>query len=245
MNSTISVIFAFLALAALTSANRYTGCGFGGPSDEGAEKTKDCLGWTEGGEENACGKAEDCTLFMAYRTSRGGKYAYVEMYHSADKAHEGWIAVGFSEDRKMGNDAVVMDVTGSIYMSKYDPGDLLTRWNVDTPDEASLETDDIGAISNMTELHDGMVYCIVEVPLQFTIKEPIEEGDRMMDIDLTKGYHLMMAAGDMDESGNEPLKHRQAAASQNVIKIGDTSSSAAVIVQPLVMALVFVLASIA
>ena len=57
------------------------------------------------------------------------------MYHSAEKAHEGWLAVGFSEDRKMGNDAVIMDVTGGIYMSKYDPGDLLTRWNVDTPDE--------------------------------------------------------------------------------------------------------------
>ena len=37
---------------------RYTGCGFGGPNDEGADKTKDCLGWTEGGEENACMKAE-------------------------------------------------------------------------------------------------------------------------------------------------------------------------------------------
>ena len=40
------------------SLYRYTGCGFGGPSDEGADKTKDCLGWTEGGEENACMKAE-------------------------------------------------------------------------------------------------------------------------------------------------------------------------------------------
>ena len=54
---------------------------------------------------------------------------------AAEKAHEGWLAVGFSEDRKMGDDAVIMDVTGGIYMSKYDPGDLLTRWNVDTPDE--------------------------------------------------------------------------------------------------------------
>ena len=31
----------------------------------------------------------------------------------------------------------------------------------------------------------------------------------MMDIDLTKGYHLMCAAGDMDDSGQEPLKHRK------------------------------------
>ena len=74
---------------------------------------------------------------------------------------------------------------------------------------ASLETDDIGAISNMTELHDGMVYAIVEVPLKFTIKEPVGEGDRTMDIDLTKGYHLMCAAGDMDETGQEPLRHRK------------------------------------
>ena len=81
---------------------------------------------------------QDCTLFLAYRTSRGGKYAYIEMYHSAERAHEGWLAVGFSEDRKMGNDAVIMDVTGGIYMSKYDPGDLLTRWNVDTPEEGNI-----------------------------------------------------------------------------------------------------------
>ena len=64
------------------------------------------------------------------------------MYHKADRAHEGWLAVGFSEDRKMGNDAVIMDVTGGIYMSKYDPGDLLTRWNVDTPDEGQIYTTD-------------------------------------------------------------------------------------------------------
>ena len=44
---------------------RYTGCGFGGPSDEGAEKTKDCLGWKEGAEENACGKTEvNMTTFL-------------------------------------------------------------------------------------------------------------------------------------------------------------------------------------
>ena len=36
---------------------RYTGCGFGGPSDDGP-KTKDCLGWKNGGEENACMKEE-------------------------------------------------------------------------------------------------------------------------------------------------------------------------------------------
>ena len=47
------------------------------------------------------------------------------------------------------------------------------------------------------------------LPLQFTIKEPVEEGDRTMDIDLTKGYHLMCAAGDMDETGQEPLRHRK------------------------------------
>ena len=84
---------------------------------------------------------QDCTLFLAWQTVQrtGGKYAYIEMYHSADKAHEGWVAVGFSDDRKMGNDAVIMDVTGGIYMSKYEPGDLLTRWNVDTPDEGKVQ----------------------------------------------------------------------------------------------------------
>ena len=48
---------------------RYTGCGFGGPSDEGAEKTKDCLGWTEGGEENACGKAEVNMIIIISKNS--------------------------------------------------------------------------------------------------------------------------------------------------------------------------------
>ena len=66
----------------------------------------------------------------------------------------------------------------------------------------------------MTERHgiedtdNPFVYAIVEVPLQFTIKEPIE-GGRMVDVDLTKGYYLMLAAGDMDEGGEQPQKHRQ------------------------------------
>ena len=66
----------------------------------------------------------------------------------------------------------------------------------------------------MTERHgiedtdNPFVYAIVEVPLQFTIKEPIE-GGRMVDVDLTKGYYLMLAAGDMDETGEQPQKHRQ------------------------------------
>jgi len=192
-------------------------------------------------------------LVLGYRLSAGGDKAYIEMYHTHPDAAEGWIAVGFSEDRKMGNDAVLMDVTQGIYASKYDPGDLLTRWNVETADgKASLETEDIGALSNMTERHgiedtdNPFVYAIVEVPLQFTIKEPIE-GGRMVDVDLTKGYYLMLAAGDMDETGEQPQKHRDGAraASQNMIAIGASGGGAtSAIIQPLVMASIFLLASL-
>ena len=60
----------------------------------------------------------------------------------------------------------------------------------------------------MTELHDGFVYAIVEVPLQFTITDPTNDSNKM-DIDLQKGYYLMIAAGDMDQTESEPLKHRK------------------------------------
>ena len=56
-----------------------------------------------------------------------------------------------------------MDVTQGIYASKYDPGDLLTRWNVETADGKG------GEVTQSALLHG-----LSTVPTQFALVGTLE-----------------------------------------------------------------------
>ena len=59
------------------------------------------------------------------------------------EALEGWVAIGFSQDQGMGDDAVVMAT----------PRGILSRWNIEDPIWYSIVTEDFGVVGDIVQVN--------------------------------------------------------------------------------------------
>ena len=126
-------------------------------------------------------------------------------------AARGWVAVGFGDDRVMGNDAVVMATATT----------LTSRWNAALPNQ-SLRTSDIG-IKNATILVNGnMLHVTMEMPFRFDTFSPLDGSN--ITVNFEEGCYFMVAAGQLNPWYG-PNKHNIKNVAANLVKIEDEGES--------------------
>ena len=120
----------------------------------------------------------------------------------------------------MGKDAVVMATATTV----------TSRWNTALPKQ-SLQTQDIGIKNATVKVTGKVLYVVMEVPLQFENKNPLDSSS--IKIDMEKGCHLLAAAGPYTQGG--PNYHHLKNAAEEMITIGNGAGGSKIIIQYLLV----------
>jgi len=196
MQSFLLITVALLAAGHVASAQDiYEGCGV----------DKECLGYDYDLAENECLETKNCHLVISYTSSEDT--AFFEMLHSDEEAAEGYVAIGFSHDQAMGDEAVVMATAAG----------FTSRWNNPLPVHDSIETEDIGVVGGLVQVEDGKLYAAFELPLSFVVVNPNDGSEEAEDLRAEEHY-ILCSCGGLDPAG-EPIKHELARYSENLISL--------------------------
>ncbi|XP_060082500.1 uncharacterized protein LOC132561818 [Ylistrum balloti] len=118
------------------------------------------------GETHSCfryGKSScrhmECTYFVSYRVDDNVNRRTIHLEISG-KA-QGWLAIGFSSDNKMGGADIIACVRKDVTSSEFRVGAFSTAYYHDTPTEKA-------SFSNLTRYEevDGYFYCYIQVPFK-------------------------------------------------------------------------------
>ncbi|XP_046651670.1 putative ferric-chelate reductase 1 homolog [Daphnia pulicaria] len=161
VSSTIDPLLTTEKPAAL---NVYDGCGI----------SKGCIATPSG-----CIDLKTCTMMTTYQTLNDD-YLQLEIYGQI--TGDEYVAIGFSTDRKMGDDSVVECVNNRNTLTAYP--------SFNTPDKinARIESQQLPGF-NLTSsaFIDGFIHCKFQYPIRYTVNG--------IDFDLSQPYYLLMASG--------------------------------------------------
>ena len=141
-------------------------------------------------------------------------------------AANGWVAIGFSEDRVMGKDAAIMATATTV----------TSRWNTALP-KVSLQTQDIGVKNATVKATDKMLYAVMEVPLKFEARNPLDGAT--LKINMEYGCHFLAAAGPHSQSG--PSYHHLKNAAEKLVTIENGGESSRTVIKLLLLSCVCLL----
>merc|ERR1719367_291156 len=157
------------------------------------------------GVDKECLETKNCHLVISYKASEDT--AFYEMLHFDAEAAEGYVAIGFSHDQMMGDEAVIMAT----------PAGFTSRWNNGDPIRDSLETEDFGVIGGLVQASDGMLYAAFEPPIEFVVVNP-NDGSTFVESLRTEEHYFICSCGGLDPAG-EPIQHELARYSENLISL--------------------------
>lgn len=152
-------------------------------------KTKGCFFGPQG-----CNSEESCKYLLTFREIAGNKIQFEMSGRNDYSGRTSYIAVGFSRDRKMGEDSVISCVRDvntrkiNIYASYNEIYRNNVRFDLDA-EEAGLELQD-------TDYDNGIIRCRFTRDIIVSANVPGQEKwykDRIFD--LNKPYYIFMANG--------------------------------------------------
>ena len=114
---------------------------------------------------------------------------------------------------------------------------VTSRWNTALPKQ-SLQTQDIGIKNATVKVTDKNLYAMMEVPLQFENRNPLD--GTTIKIDMEKGCHFLAAAGPYTLGG--PNYHHLKNAAENQITIANGCGPSKTVIQHLLLIFVFLMA---
>lgn len=147
-------------------------------------------------------------MVVSWKASDDAATTFYELLHADETAAEGWVAVGFSEDQGMGDEAVVMATANGVQ----------SRWNTGAP-KGNVATDDFGLVGAVVQASEGMLYAAFEMPSIFEVVNPT--NSELLVEDLACEHVYLVAGGDLGADG-EPMKHDFNAMSENFISVCPT-----------------------
>lgn len=155
----------------------------------GCHSTKGCFGMPAD-----CVSTKSCNFLVTYKTN-GGKMDF--SISAAKKPAGSYVALGFSDDSKMGDDLVLACVDGT---------NMVTTWN--SPDKTNIPgVEGVSMESLETRNEDGFKTCAFSLNEKLTAIPPDQSP---VQFDLINSRHfLLLAAGSMSSSGELLSYHGQ------------------------------------
>ncbi|XP_067119288.1 putative ferric-chelate reductase 1 homolog [Centruroides vittatus] len=160
------------------------------------------------GLPNDCIKKSDCTMFLSYYSD---KNSITFELVGALGTSTGWIAIGLSEDSKMGSDSV----TECIYSGQNIT--IQQSWNVPNPEKSNelLRNPKENIIEESGYYENGVLTCKWKHSFSMRVK------DANFDL-LNKNYYLLLAKGSLGVNKVKE-KHTQHLASINPVNLNTVS----------------------
>ena len=146
---------------------------------EGCGETKGCFGLKAG-----CEGKKNCQVMATYQKTDSNAFQF-EIYGSG-LASGGYVAVGLSNDAKMGDDLVFSCSNGGSGVD--------VRWNQGKSNQGGVEG--VTVSNAKVETRDGATTCSFTVPEKLKFTPPSSETEKTFDLSESP-YHVLVATGAM------------------------------------------------
>lgn len=178
---------------------------------DGCGTTKGCFGTPE-----LCVESMSCDIVTTYLYITDLDAYQFELYGNVSDPTINYLAVGLSENGKMGEDSVVLCSTfnNEDHVDQY--------WTRGFPKSAKiLDEPSLGILESTVAITDGAFYCSFVREAVTDIPNPYSEAITTFDLKANL-YHLQVAAGPFDEAGL-PKKHFEKRPSPEPIDLNEFS----------------------